>query len=236
MPGSVHLERLIGIGAVLLGLAFCLACIVAGKGLFRTYIPGQSGSISCPRLRADVLSLSIRSTRWCDHVPLVECGHWHRKWLQSAPALSQASLCRPAGWYLAWTSSLRDIQFFQELLGGGNRCAIAASGLESCQVLAPGMPLCPSVHCFMACLHATLARWLLLLAVVSCRRQRKCEPSAAELQAEIARIKVRQIQLSDTSNWCARHLRASRTAGSRCSRAWYLVSDACSQTCGGDSG
>lgn len=75
MPSSIHLERLLGIGAVLLGLIAIVACIVAG-------------------------------------------------------------------WYLAWASSLRDIQFFQELLGG------------------------------------------------AARRQHKSKPTAAELQAEIARIKA----------------------------------------------
>jgi hypothetical protein len=54
MAGSVHLERLLGLGAVLLGGIAIIVCVCAG-------------------------------------------------------------------WYLAWASSLRDIQFFQELLGGGQR-------------------------------------------------------------------------------------------------------------------
>ena len=93
---------------------------------------------------------------------------------------SQCAVTPISGWYLAWASSLRDIQFFQELLGGGKRSA-------SVEVALACLPW--SCHIWRCHLGALLA--VCQIGAACCRRKVKSGPTAAELQAEIAAIKVR---------------------------------------------
>lgn len=182
MAGSVHLERLLGLGAVLLGGIAIIVCVCAGA------LPcmGLIGSCCTEAEVCQRPTLTIcmmRASICCSFgaVGCVSSGELAVELLNRMQCAHDTVKVPPLpGWYLAWASSLRDIQFFQELLGGGQRFV----SVYDCGRTASRPPLRRMNRAPLKLLQpAGTSR-------TCCRRKAKSGPTAAELQAEIAAIKV----------------------------------------------